>query len=95
MLRKAVGRNSILFNSNVHGYRSFCERRRRRGDGTKKDIFEERAGASQAEYFRNETARQLEAIKEKLRKQNEEMKEKIEQIGINNENPEDKPCKKP
>lgn len=45
--------------------RSFSERRRRSGDGRKKDIFEERSAANQEEYFRRETARQLKEIRER------------------------------
>lgn len=44
---------------------SYSERRRRKGDGTKTDIFEERSAASQDEYFRRETARQLRKLREK------------------------------
>lgn len=52
--------------------RLYCERRRRKGDGSKSDIFEERAGASQNEYFRKQTAHQLERLREKLKKEKEE-----------------------
>lgn len=45
----------------------YSERRRRKGDGTKTDIFEEKSAANQDEYFRRETARQLEIIREKLK----------------------------
>lgn len=49
--------------------RFFCERRRRKGDGTKTDIFDERAAASQEEYFRKKTARQLEMLRKQMLKE--------------------------
>ena len=62
------------------------ERRRRKGDGTKTDIFEERAGASMEEYFRKETARQLKKLKmemekkEKLKQAKQEAEKLIESV---------------
>lgn len=47
----------------------YYERRRRKGDGTKTDIFEEKSAASQEEYFRKETVRQLEKIRLNLEKE--------------------------
>lgn len=44
--------------------RIYSERRRRSGDGRKRDIFEERGAASEEEYFRKETARQLKELRE-------------------------------
>ena len=57
-------------------HRLFCERRRRKGDGTKTDILEERAAASQDEYFRKKTARQLEKLRDRMKKELEEGKKK-------------------
>lgn len=51
--------------------RLYCERRRRKGDGTKTDIFDEKAAANQADYFRKKTAHQLEQLREKLKKEQE------------------------
>lgn len=50
------------------------ERKRRKGDGTKTDIFEEKAGASMDEYFRKETKRQLQKLKIEM-----ENKKKLEE----------------
>lgn len=85
MLRKMLFRGNDAFYSNSFSleFRSFCERRRRKGDGTKTDIFDERAAASQDEYFRKKTARQVEILKEKIRKEKEKQEEK--------EKTEDKP----
>lgn len=55
---------------NLRGQRFFSERRRRKGDGTKTEIFEEKGLADQDQYFRKEAARQL----EELRKQQEKKK---------------------
>lgn len=65
-----IWRNSTL-------NRSFYERRRRSGDGRKRDIFEERSAASQELYFRRETARQLKEIRERG------VKRKAEESGAN------------
>lgn len=48
------------------------ERRRRSGDGRKRDAFEERSAANQEEYFRRETARQLQELRERLQKRKAE-----------------------
>ncbi|XP_076546921.1 uncharacterized protein LOC143305796 [Osmia lignaria lignaria] len=48
------------------------ERRRRSGDGRKRDAFEERSAANQEEYFRRETARQLKELRERLQKRKAE-----------------------
>lgn len=69
--------------------RSYCERKRRKGDGTKADIFEERAGASQSEYFRKKTAHQLEKLREKL-KNIQEDKAKGKEPDKNKTNDKDK-----
>lgn len=71
---KTIHRDGILHKVK----RSYSERRRRKGDGTKTDIFEERSAASQEEYFRKETARQLKKIKEKQKQQGEELKKQLE-----------------
>ena len=60
--------------------RTFSERRRRKGDGTKTDIFEERSAASQEEYFRKETARQLKKIREEQKREQEEREGKMEKM---------------
>lgn len=57
-----------LINLAVSEKKNYCERRRRRGDGSKRDIFEEKSAASQDEYFRKEAARQLQELKERLEK---------------------------
>lgn len=54
--------------------RWYSERRRRKGDGTKTDIFEERSAASQEEYFRRETARQLQRLRDKEKTKGEDEK---------------------
>lgn len=56
--------------------RRYYERRRRKGDGTKTDIFEEKGAASQEEYFRKETARQLKKLRLNLEKSDELKKAK-------------------
>lgn len=67
MFRKILLSFNITTRRNFKTQKSlFYERRRRKGDGTKTDIFEERAAASQETYFRKKTARQLALIKEKL-----------------------------
>lgn len=78
MLRKMLfsGNDASYSKFLSHEYRYFCERRRRKGDGTKTDIFDERAAASQDEYFRKKTWRQLEIMKEKMRKEKEKLEEK-------------------
>ena len=50
------------------------ERFRRSGDGRKRDWFEERSAASQYEYFRKETARQLKELRRALKRKAEEEK---------------------
>ncbi|KAL0119314.1 hypothetical protein PUN28_009708 [Cardiocondyla obscurior] len=55
--------------------RTYSERRRRSGDGRKRDIFEEKGAANEEEYFRKETARQLKELKE-MQKDKEEKKNK-------------------
>ncbi|XP_023314358.1 uncharacterized protein LOC111693598 [Trichogramma pretiosum] len=92
MLRKILNKNSL---SNAINFERqlqcfYCERRRRKGDGTKTDIFEERAAASQEEYFRKRTARQLDILREKLRKMNEEVKTTIEGVGSEKDKEKDK-----
>ncbi|XP_067208984.1 DDRGK domain-containing protein 1-like [Linepithema humile] len=57
--------------------RTYSERRRRTGIGRKKDIFEERGAASEAEYFRKESARQLEELREQQKRLKEEKENKI------------------
>ncbi|KAK0086283.1 hypothetical protein PV325_003429 [Microctonus aethiopoides] len=54
----------------------YSERRRRKGDGTKTDIFEEKSSASQDEYFRKEQARQLGKLREKSISNDKQKKEK-------------------
>lgn len=68
-------RSFILFNEfydvirfyPLNNPRTYSERRRRTGTGRKREIFEEKAAASEDEYFRKETARQLKELKEKQR----------------------------
>ena len=67
-----ITRNRCLYQNRRH----FSERTRRRGDGTKTDIFEERATASMEKYFRKETARQLKKIKEAIEKRQKSEAEK-------------------
>ncbi|XP_011693310.1 PREDICTED: uncharacterized protein LOC105453233 [Wasmannia auropunctata] len=55
--------------------RTYSERRRRTGTGRKREIFEERAAASEDEYFRRETARQLKELREKIEQVKAEKKE--------------------
>ncbi|XP_043520186.1 uncharacterized protein LOC122534004 [Frieseomelitta varia] len=51
------------------------ERFRRSGDGRKREWFEEKSAASQDEYFRKETARQLKELRRALKRKAEEEKE--------------------
>lgn len=77
-------RSFILFNESYdiirfypsYNPRTYSERRRRSGDGRKREIFEEKAAASEDEYFRRETARQLKELREKQNQIKEEKKNK-------------------
>lgn len=87
-----MGRNLFLFPNACHGRRTlisftlnrvifqgtrfYCERRRRKGDGTKTDIFEERANASQDEYFRKKTRSQLQALRDLFKRKEDKTKKK-------------------
>ncbi|XP_032687919.1 uncharacterized protein LOC116852052 [Odontomachus brunneus] len=57
--------------------RTYAERRRRTGDGRKRDIFEERGAASEEEYFRKETARQLKELREQQARRKAEKKNQV------------------
>lgn len=54
------------------------ERFRRSGDGRKRNWWEEKSAASQDEYFRRETARQLKEIRERGVKRKAERDEEME-----------------
>lgn len=72
---------------------NYSERRRRKGDGTKTDIFEEKSAASQDEYFRRESAKQLEKIRDEQNKKAEkEGKIDDKQEKINEEIKEKNDC---
>ncbi|XP_012529871.1 uncharacterized protein LOC105833021 [Monomorium pharaonis] len=60
----------------LYNPRTYSERRRRTGTGRKRDIFEEKGAASEDEYFRRETARQLQELREKQEQLKEEKKNK-------------------
>ena len=64
----SVLRNKIVIRRNY-------ERFRRSGDGRKREWFEEKSAASQDEYFRRETARQLKELRRALKRKAEEEKE--------------------
>lgn len=74
MLRRVLSKCDNKLYSEVISYTSrfYCERSRRKGDGTKTDIFEEKAAASQDEYFRKKTRRQVQLIREQLKKEKAE-----------------------
>lgn len=94
MLRSMISSGIGSALRSTRNCRLYSERRRRKGDGTKTDIFDERAAASQEEYFRKKTARQLQLIKEQMRKEREERdkREKAgEQLEKNSES-EEKPA---
>lgn len=59
----------------IYQNKRYYERRRRKGDGTKTDIFQEKASASEEEYFRKETVRQFKKIRLNLEKENKLKKE--------------------
>lgn len=61
---------------------------RRRGDGSKKDIYEEKSSASQEEYFRQETQRQLQEILDKLEDKDKADSKNKKIDGKNNNNKE-------
>lgn len=69
--------NRIIRNCPSQIARTYSERRRRTGTGRKRDIFEERGSASEEEYFRRETARQLEELREQQNQLKEEKENKI------------------
>ncbi|XP_026825314.1 uncharacterized protein LOC113561910 [Ooceraea biroi] len=69
--------SQTTYRNTPHNPRRYSERRRRSGDGRQRDIFEERGAASEDEYVRKETARQLKELKKQLEQRKAEKKNKL------------------
>lgn len=67
-----------MIRNSPHNARTYSERRRRTGTGRLRDIFEEKGAASEDEYVRRETARQLKELREELKRRKAEKKDKAE-----------------